>query len=89
MVDSARGVVVCRRVRRREPSSDVLLYLAPCGRASVLTIQTMEVAHHGHFISLTSGRTIVQREVSHWSDGLRTTHSLSYGHRNIFLYQVI
>jgi hypothetical protein len=86
MVDPARGVVICRGVRRREPSSDVLLYLVPCGRISALTIQTMEVTHHEHFISLTSGRTAVQRKVSNWPDEVRTHHSLSYCHRDLFLY---
>ena len=93
MVDPARGVVVCRRVRRREPSPDVLFYLVPCDQVSVLITQTMEVTHYGHFISLTSERTTVQRKVSNWKNGLanevRTHHGLSYGHRDIFLYQAI
>ena len=89
MVDPARRVVVRRRVRRREPSPDVLFYLLPCNRVSVLIMQSMEVTHYGHFISLTSGRTTVQRKVSDWLDGVRTHHSLSYGHRDILLYQAI
>jgi hypothetical protein len=64
MVDPARGVVICRWVRRREPSSDLLLYLVPYSRVSALTIQAMEVAQYGHFISLTSVRRTVQRKVS-------------------------
>ena len=43
--------MVCRRVRRREPLSDVLFYLVPCGQVSVFTMQVMEVADHEHFIS--------------------------------------
>ena len=89
MVDPARRVVVRRRVRRREPSPDVLLYLVPCDQVSVLIIQATEVTHYGHFISLTSGRTTVQRKVSNWLDGVRTHHGLSYSHRDILLYQAI
>ena len=89
MVDPARRVVVRRRVRRREPSPDVLLYLVPCDQVSVLIIQATEVTHYGHFISLTSGRTTVQRKVSDGLDGVRTHHGLSYGHRDILLYQAI
>ena len=43
--------MVCRRVRRREPLSNVLLYLVPYGQVSVFTTQVMEVADHEHFIS--------------------------------------
>ena len=89
VVDPACGIVVCRRVRRREPSPDVLFYLVPCNRVSVLIIQATEVTHYGHFISLTSGRTSVQRKVSNWPDEVRTHHSLSYNHRDILLYQAI
>ena len=96
MVDPARGVVVCRWVGRREPFSNVLLYLIPCGRVSVPTMQDIERGDHEHFISsmmslasLTSGRTTVQRKVGNWPDGLRTPHSLSYGHRDVLLYQAI
>ena len=89
MVSHAHEVVIGRWVRRRKPSSDVLIYLVPCDRVSVLTIQTMEVARHRHCISLTSGQTTVQCNVSNWRDGLRTLHSLSHGHRNLLLYQVI
>ena len=89
MVDPARRVVVRRRVRRREPSPDVLFYLLPCNRVSVLIMQSMEVTHDGHFISFTSGRTTVQRKVSNWLDGVRTHHGLSYGHWDILLYQAI
>jgi hypothetical protein len=89
MVDPARGVVICRWVRRREPSSDLLLYVVPCGQVLALTIQTVGVRHYGHLISLTSGRTTVQCKVSNWSDRVRTHHSLSYGHWDIFLYEAI
>ena len=89
MVDPARRVVICRRVWRREPSPDVLFYLVPCNYVSVLIIQAMEVTHYRHFISFTSGRTTVQRKVSNWLDGVRTHHGLSYGHRNVLLYQTI
>ena len=56
---------------------------------SVLTMQTMEVARHGHCLSLTSGQTTVQREVSKWRDELRTPYSLTHGRRDLLLYQVI
>jgi hypothetical protein len=46
MVDPARGVVVCRRVWRREPFSNLLFYLVPCSRVSVFTTQAVEVADH-------------------------------------------
>ena len=73
MVDLARGVVICRRVRWREPFSNILFYLVPCGRVSVFTTQAMEVADYEHLISsmlfaiamltfLESGRTMVQRK---------------------------
>ena len=51
MVDLAGGVVIRRRVRRREPLSNILLYLVPCGHVSVFTRQEMEVAYHEHVIS--------------------------------------
>ena len=89
MVDPARRVVVRRRVRRREPSPDVLFYLLPCNRVSVLIMQSMEVTHYGHFISLTSGRKTVQCKVSNRPDVVRTHHGLSYGHWDILLYQAI
>ena len=52
-------------------------------------MQTMEVARHGHCLSLTSGQTTVQREVSNWRDRLRTPYSLTHGRRDLLLYQVI
>ena len=51
MVDLARPVVVCRRVRRREPFSNFLLDLVPCSQVSVSTTRVMEVADHEHVIS--------------------------------------
>jgi hypothetical protein len=50
-VNLTGGVMVCRRVRRREPLSDVLSYLVPYGQVSVFTTQVTEVADHEHFIS--------------------------------------
>ena len=50
-MDVTGSVVVCRRVRRREPFSDVLLYLVPCGRVSVSDMQEMEGSDYEHFIS--------------------------------------
>ncbi len=90
MVDLTRGVVVCRRVRRREPFSNVLLYLVPCGQVSVFTTRAMEIEDHEHFISsrlfaiatlafFASGRTKVQRKVGEWSEGLRTIFVLNSG----------
>ncbi len=70
-------------------------------------MHAMEVAHNEHVISsilftiatlafLASGRTMVQRKVGNWSDGLRTVfvlnsglHSLSYDHPDLLWYQVI
>jgi hypothetical protein len=45
--------MVSRRVRRREPLSNVLFYLVPYGQILVFTTQVMEVADHEHFISFT------------------------------------
>jgi hypothetical protein len=103
MVDLARGVVVCRRVWRREPFPNVLIYLVPCGRVSICTMQPMEVSDHEHFISsklsltfLVSGWTMAQHKAGSWSDGLHTVfevksdlHSLSKGHPDLIQYQVI
>ena len=88
MVDVARGVVVCRRVRRGEPFSNVLFYLIPCGRVSVFTMQAMEVADHEHVISsilfaiatlafLASRQTMVERKVDDWSEERRTIFVLN------------
>ena len=52
MVDPARGIVVYRRVRWREPLSNLLLYLDPCGRVSVF-IKAMKLEYYKHFISST------------------------------------
>jgi hypothetical protein len=50
MVDPTSGVVVRRRVRRRKPLLNHLLYLVPCGRVSAYAMQVMEVADHEHVI---------------------------------------
>ena len=71
MVDVARGVVVYRRVRRREPFANVLLYLVPCSRVSVFIRQAVEITKHEHVISfvivnlacLEPMQTKVQRKV--------------------------
>ena len=55
----------------------------------MLIIQATEITHYGHFISLTSGQKTVQCKVSNRPDVVRTHHGLSYGHRDIFLYQAI
>jgi hypothetical protein len=89
MVDVAGGVVVCGRVRRREPFSNVLLDLVPYGQVSVFTMQAMEVADHQQVISsilfviatlafLASGRTKVQRKVDE-AGGSRTIFVLNSG----------
>ena len=70
MIDRARGIVVYRRVRGREPLSNLLLYLVPCGRISVFAIQLMEGDHEHVILSiplfafLTSVRTMVQRKLN-------------------------
>ena len=82
MVDLARGIVVCRRVRRREPFSNLLFYLEPYGRVSGFIMQGM-ILFYEHFISsmlftmtslafLASGRRMVQCKVGKWTNGLRT-----------------
>ena len=82
MVDLTRGVVVCRRIWRREPFSNVLFYLVPYGRVSVIVVQVMEVDYE-HFISPTSFAicciassasriTMVLHQVGNWSERLRT-----------------
>jgi hypothetical protein len=53
MVDPARLVVVCRLVRRREPLSNLLLYLVPYNRDSVIIMKAMKIKNYEHFISST------------------------------------
>jgi hypothetical protein len=95
-VDLTGGVVVRRWVRWREPLSNILFYLVPCDRVSVLKAREMEAADHKHVIfsmSSTTGHTTVQLNVGSWVDEIRTPHStphsLSDGHPDLLLYQAI
>jgi hypothetical protein len=53
MIDPARRVVVYRRVWRREPLSNLLLYLVPYSRDSVFIMEEMKIKYYEHFISST------------------------------------
>jgi hypothetical protein len=56
--------MVCRRVRRREPFSNILCHLDPCGKFSVFTMQVIEVADPEHFISSMFGILFVLLTIS-------------------------
>jgi hypothetical protein len=52
-------------------------------------MQVMEVAHHGHLMSLTPVRMTAQRKLGDCGNVLRTPQSLGYGHRDLLIYQAI
>src|SRR6266702_2490240 len=54
MVGFACDVVICRRVRRREPFTNVLLYLIPCDEDSISTTEAIVMGDYVHLTSSTS-----------------------------------
>ena len=54
LVGLARNVVICGRVRRREPVVNVLFHLCPYTEDSVFTTEAMRVGYYRHFSSSTS-----------------------------------